>query len=453
LFAGAVVRRVPSSPIAMHTLLFLEPGHFHATLTLGRPHPRVSDEVIVYAAEGAERRDFLALVERFNRRAEGPTSWRPRVVSGGDLLARLVSERRGDVVVLAGRNGGKARTIRRLHEAGFHVLADKPWLVEPDDLADIRASLTGWPLVMEIMTGRHDVAARLFKRLVDARDVFGGFRDDGPAIVLESTHCLEKLVDGAPLRRPWWFFDVRVQGSGAVDIPTHVVDQAQWLLEGDGVAPGAAPRLVSARAWPTPVPLDAFRRITGEPDFPGALRPLVAGDELSYLCNAELAYAIGPVAARATVSWRVSSPDGGGDTHATAARGTRADVLMARGASTGHRRRLRVQPHADAEHVRRAMIDVVDAVRRELPGVEVAPAGVDGIDVTIPRALDAGHESHFALVLDDFLTIIDGGRWPAALAERTLAKYALLAQAAAATRANAGRGGAPRRPHETEKER
>src|SRR5580765_8778752 len=249
---------------SMHTLLFLDPGHFHAALALRAANPRVADEIVVYAPDGPDLRDFLALIERFNRRPEAPTRWRPTVVSDGDPLARLIDERRGDVVVLAGKNGGKARTIRRLHESGFHVLADKPWLVEPADLEHVRASLAGWPLAAEIMTGRHDLRAQLVKRLVGAPAFFGDFRRDGAAIEQESEHCLEKLVDGAPLRRPWWFFDVRVQGSGPVDIPTHVVDQAQWLTDGD-----ALPLvLLSARAWPTPVPAEAFRRITGEPAFP-----------------------------------------------------------------------------------------------------------------------------------------------------------------------------------------
>lgn len=418
----------------MHSLLFLDPGHFHATLTLREPNPLVSDEVFVYASEGSGLSDFLTLIERFNGRAERPTRWRPVVITDADPLSRLIAARRGDVVVLAGRNGGKARTFRRLHEAGFHVLADKPWLIEPDDLDHIRASLAGWPLVMEIMTGRHDVAARLFQRLVDSREVFGDFRDDGPAIELTSVHHLEKLVDGAPLRRPWWFFDVRVQGSGAVDIPTHVVDQTQWLLEGRGNAAAEIPRLVSARAWPTRVPLDAFRRITGEAAFPPELRPLVDGEALSYGCNAELAYRIGAVTARATVSWRLSSPDGGGDTHATVARGTRADVLMERGAHTGHRRKLMVEPHADTELVRQAITETVAAAQRELPGVGVGPVIDRRYEVTIPTALDTGHESHFARVLDEFLRTIDEHRWPAALAERTLAKYTLLAEAAASIR-------------------
>src|SRR5712691_640992 len=264
----------------MHTLLFLAPGHFHAALTLRVPQARAADEVFVYAREGAERRDFLALVERFNRRAPHPTRWRLVVTTSDDPLGQLVDERRGDVVVLAGKNGGKARTIRRLHESGFPVLADKPWLVEPADLEHVRASLEGWPLAAEIMTGRHDVAAGLVKRLVGAPALFGAFRDDGPAIQQESMHHLEKLVDGAPLRRPWWYFDVRVQGSGVVDIPTHLVDQSQWLAE--RAAPGAPAVLIRARAWSTHVPLGSFRRMTGETRVPAELRPIVYGDMLDY---------------------------------------------------------------------------------------------------------------------------------------------------------------------------
>src|SRR5262245_63790314 len=115
----------------MHTLLFLDPGHFHAALTLRVPQARAADEIFVYARDGAELRDFLALVERFNRRSPDPTRWRPVVATSDEPLGRLVDERRGDVVILAGHKGGKARTIRRLHEAGFDVLRDEPWLREP----------------------------------------------------------------------------------------------------------------------------------------------------------------------------------------------------------------------------------------------------------------------------------------------------------------------------------
>src|SRR5512144_1150762 len=105
----------------LHTLAFLDPGHFHAALTLRARHARVAPDVFVYAPDGPERRDFLTLVERFNTRATEPTCWRLNVIDTADAVGRLVGERRADVVVLAGKNGGKARLIARLHQAGFHV--------------------------------------------------------------------------------------------------------------------------------------------------------------------------------------------------------------------------------------------------------------------------------------------------------------------------------------------
>jgi predicted dehydrogenase len=413
----------------MHTALFLDPGHFHAALTLRQPHPRLADEIAVYAHEGQALTDFLTLVDRFNRRRENPTRWRPAVVTGGSPLDRLLAERRGDVVVLAGRTQGKAETIHRLHDAGFHVLADKPWLVHRDDLAHVGASVGDWPLAMEIMTGRRDVAANVLKRLVDTPEVFGVFRREEPAIELESVHQLEKTVDGAPLRRPWWFFDVRVQGSGAVDIPTHLVDQAQWLADGPAGAAAEALQLRAARAWITTVPLGAFCRITGEPAFPPALEPLVEAGALPYLCNTELQFRIGGVTARAAARWDLTPPPGGGDSARRVARGTRADISLEQGERVGHRRRLTVQPREDPHRAARVLTEAVATWQGEWPGLRVEDAGRH-CEVEIPAALDAGHEAHFAQVLDEFLRLIDERRWPAAQVRRTLAKYALLAEAA-----------------------
>jgi len=51
----------------MRTLAFLDPGPFHAALTLGERHPRVRDKIVIYAPQGQELDDFLTLVEAFNR--------------------------------------------------------------------------------------------------------------------------------------------------------------------------------------------------------------------------------------------------------------------------------------------------------------------------------------------------------------------------------------------------
>jgi len=126
---------------------------------------------------------------------------------------------------------------------------------------------------------------------------------------------------------------------------------------------------------------------------------------------------------------------GGGDVSHSIAHGTRADIRLEQSARTGHRRRVFLEPRTDAAGVARALRDTVTAWQAEIPGVEVVPAGPETYEVTVPPPLDGGHETHFARVLDEFLRIVDDHRWPTALAERTLAKYTLLAEAAARTSA------------------
>ena len=97
-------------------------------------------------------------------------------------------------------------------------------------------------------------------------------------------------------------------------------------------------------------------------------------------------------------------------------------------AGTGHRRRLLVVLH---DRDPRALVDLVGSWQPEFPGVTLKASGAERWEIAIPPALDAGHEAHFALVLDAFLRAVDERRWPVGLAERTLAKYTLLAEAAA----------------------
>lgn len=411
----------------MHTLVFLDPGHFHAALTLRERHPAVEDTIAVYAQEGAEVREFLALIEAFNRRAERPTAWRPVVRTGDRPLDRVLADRPGDVVVLAGRNDCKAQCMRQLHEAGFHVLADKPWMTSADALPDVRQALGGGPLVAEIMTGRHEITSILAERLVREPDVFGDFLAGHElSIQLVSVHHLEKTVNGVPLRRPAWYFDVRVQGNGLADIPTHLVDQAQRLVGAGDLT------LLHANLWPTRVPRALFGRVTGADDFPDELRPSVAGDALQYFSNADLRFRTRGVDVGITTRWDLTVPPGGGDMHTATINGTRSIVRIEQGPETEFRRRLFVEPHADRARVGAALERAIGAWTPEYPGVTVVPEP-RGFELEIPPRLRTGHESHFPLVLDEFLGAIDGRPWPPERSAATLAKYELLSRALASS--------------------
>ena len=194
-------------------------------------------------------------------------------------------------------------------------------------------------------------------------------------------------------------------------------------------------------AGQTRVPLDVFARVSGAPAVPPALAHAVEGGTLRVFSNAELVYRLAGVTARAVARWDVS----------TTARRRRQ---LARGPARPRRHHL---PGADPR--RRASGGACSWKRAETPppprgrwprrsrprgpsspASRRARAVTASTEVTVDAGPDGGHEAHFALLLAELLEWIDAGHRPAALAARTLAKYELLAAAAAATAADAAAG-------------
>jgi predicted dehydrogenase len=290
--------------------------------------------------------------------------------------------------------------------------------------------LSDSPRVMEMMTGRHAPASAVAERLVSEPEVFGDFDTAGaePPIRLASVHHLEKAVNGAPLRRPPWFFDVRVQGDGLADIPTHLVDQAQRLLRARPDPTGDIAELRTARRWSTTVPRALFTRVTGVTDFPAELCADVEGDVLAYAGNAELAFRLRGVDVQLTTRWDLTEPPGGGDAHDTVIDGTVSRIRIEQSPRTGFHRRLVVEPRRNPSAVGVALGRALAAWQTEYPGI-AAVAGPEGFEIAIPAGPGTGHESQFPLVLDEFLRTLDGVRGPDERASRAVAKYELLAQA------------------------
>ena len=416
---------------AQHTLLILNPGHFHAGLTLRSSDPRLADDVYVYAEQGPDVDNFIRMVESFNNRPTNPTRWKLHVYRGPDYADRLQSERRGDIVVISGKNNTKMTSIQQFHDSGFNVLGDKPWLIDEAGLGRLRQVAGTNPLAMDIMTERYQIASRLQRALAKNPELFGEYRRDGgdPAVELKSIHHLYKIVNGRPLIRPQWFFDTNIQGEGMMDVTTHLVDLAQWMT-GDG-APFEYQRdvkLEAARQWPTAVPLGIYSKITGLDDFPATVRAHVESGVLQYLCNAGFEYELRGIPVQIKSLWNLAIPEGGGDSHYAVLRGTRAQLTVDQGPDTGFKTRLTLDPGQDSRGYANALARAVDALQGEFPGVGYeADGGVYRIQ--IPDALRTGHETHFAEVLEQFLAYIEHGTWPRQLGPDIVAKYTLLVRA------------------------
>ncbi|HTS55837.1 MAG TPA: putative oxidoreductase C-terminal domain-containing protein [Burkholderiales bacterium] len=419
-----------------HTLLVLNPGHFHAALTLRQSHPRLSDDVYVYAEDGPDVDKFLGMVRTFNERVRDPTHWALHVYRGADYLDRLRSERAGDVVIIAGKNAARMASIRVLHTDGFLVLGDKPWLIAADQIPMLQEITAAAPLAMDIMTERHEIATRVQHALVARPEVFGRLRTDGnaPAIDIRSVHHLYKVVNQRPLVRPHWYFDVAVQGEGISDVTTHLVDLTQWIVgAGKPFDYERDVELLSAHQWTTAVPRDMFARITGLQDFPEALHADVIDGALPYPCNARLSYRLRGVPIRLESLWHLAIPEGGGDTHYAIVRGTKADLVVDQGPGTDFRTDLTVHPVSGDTNYARALERAVTSLQDAFPGLGIEPSG-SALRVAIPSALRTTHEEHFAAVLDQFLAYVDRGTWPDTLGPDLVTKYTLLARAAELSR-------------------
>ncbi|MEJ2170988.1 MAG: putative oxidoreductase C-terminal domain-containing protein [Desulfobacterales bacterium] len=252
----------------MHNLLIFNPGHFHAALVLRERHPSLADDIYVYSEPGPDLDRFLEIVESFNNRPVNPTHWRINVYRGKDGLEKLIQEKKGDIVVLAGRNNTKMQNIDTFNRAGLAILADKPWVTTEEALPFLRTTMAAdRPLAADIMTERYEIATLLQKKFLAEEKVFGKIRiekDTSPSVFKECVHHLYKIVNEKPLVRPVWYFDIDIQGEGIVDTTIHLVDMTQWMLfPGTPIDYEKDMELIEARRWPTQVPRDKFAKITG----------------------------------------------------------------------------------------------------------------------------------------------------------------------------------------------
>ncbi len=426
------------------TLLTLDPGHFHAALFQRERLPGMAEEAFVYAPLGPDVIAHLNRVAGFNARRDHPTHWRLCVYTGPDFQERMLTERRGQVVVMSGRNRGKIDRIRDCVRAGFHVLADKPWILEEEDLPELESALeaaeTGGVVAYDAMTQRFEITAILQRALVNDPEVFGSTLTGSaaePAVTIESLHYLIKEVAGAANLRPPWFFDIAEQGEGLTDVGTHLVDLVQWVLfPVGGVDYRSEIQVLRGTRWPTSLTPAEFRRVTGEPEFPEALRSALRDGALDYFCNNTVDYTLRGIHVHLASTWDLAAPPGRKESELAIFRGSRARVEVRQDPEDQYRREVYLVPKTDADRVpvRAAVTKRLAALARDFPGLAVEDQP-ERLRVVIPERLRVGHEEHFARVVQRFLEYArDPRTLPAWEKPNMLAKYYVTTRGVALAR-------------------
>ena len=419
----SVVVTLQTPPVKLVTL---DPGHFHAALVQKRMYPSVDSTVHVYAPAGDDVQQHLQRIERYNTAAE-PTAWREKVYTGPDYLERMLADGAGNVVVLSGNNGRKTEYIRAAVNNGYHVLADKPMVINPEEYALLEQTLREAEaedlLVYDIMTERFEITTMLQRAFSQLPEGFGELLEGTvaePAISKESVHHFSKLVSGQPLVRPAWFFDVQQQGEGIVDVATHLVDLVLWETFPDEPIDTAEVEVVGARRWATELSREQFAHVTGGDEFPDYLGPAVREGNLAVYANGEIDFTVRGVHGKVSVVWNYEAPPGTADTHYSIMRGSRADLVIRQDAEQDYQPTLYVEPKE--ELTEEAMTEIVVGLHDRFPGLYFTPVA-KGYKIIIPPELRTGHEDHFGQVTEQYLRYLRQGGTPEWERVNMLTKY------------------------------
>jgi predicted dehydrogenase len=400
-------------------LMTVDPGHFHAALVQKIMYPQVSPEVYVYAPEGADQMQHLERIISYNNRAADPTSWNEIVYTGFDFFEKMLEDKPGNVVVLSGNNKKKAEYISKSINAGLNVLADKPMIISPEDFPRLedafRVAKEKGVLLYDIMTERYEVTTILQKLLSQKEEIFGkltaGTKEE-PAVSKVSVHHFSKIVSGAQLQRPAWFFDVEQQGEGIVDVTTHLVDLVQWECFPEQILNPSDVNMVAAKRWPTLISKEEFKGATGLDEFPDFLQKDVKDGKLNVFSNGEMIYQLKGTWAKVSVTWNYMAPSGAGDTHYSVMHGTKCDLVIKQGAEEKY------LPTLYIENVKSMKLnDFTTALKQAIStlpfdSLQIESVGKNALKINIPKKYRVSHEEHFGQVTAKFLEYMKDGKLP-----------------------------------------
>ncbi len=426
-------------------LMTLDPGHFHAALVQKTMKEQIHPEVYIYAPEGPDVIDHLQQIEKYNSRADNPTNWDSHLYTGNDFFEKMLEEKPGNVMVVAGNNREKTEYIRKTVEHGIHVLADKPMAIDTDDfemLVDaFKVAEEKHLLLYDIMTERFEITTILQKMFSRIPEVFGDLEKgtpDNPAITKESVHHFFKYVSGEKIKRPPWFFDCAQQGEGLVDVTTHLVDLVQWECFPDEIIDYTKDiKITKASRWPTGVFPEQFMEVTRLDDIPDYLQQSMSEEGLLQVyANGSIQYEINGVVAEVSVEWKYKAPEGGGDTHYSVMRGTRSNLIIRQGQEEEYTPVLYIEPvnGVDPATFEKNLNQALETIHETYPGVTFEKTEKCW-KVMIPEKYKVGHEAHFGQVMDNFLHYLVEGELPDWEVPNMITKYYITTKALAMARA------------------
>jgi predicted dehydrogenase len=412
-------------------LVTLDPGHFHAALVQKSMYDDIDSVVHIYAPEGPDVKAHLDKINAYNSREKDPTHWVEKVYTGPDFLEKMISDKAGNTVVLAGNNREKTQYIMKSLQAGFNVLGDKPMVIDNRDFGLLKQAFdtaaSHHLLLYDIMTERYEIMSILQREIAQVPGIFGTQEKGSaanPGVVGESVHRFYKYVSGKALTRPAWFFDVAQQGESMVDVMTHVVDLVQWTSFPDQILDYTKDITVNnARHWTTDLTLSQFRTITQLDSFPDYLKKGAVHDTIAKIyANGEIDYQLRGVYVKTIATWTYKAPEGAEDTYYSLMRGSKASLVIRQDAEQQYHPALYIEPITKDPSYEQTLTEQIKPLQAKYPGIALKKSA-KGWEVVIPDTYKEGHEAHFARVTQKFLEYLKNKNMPSWEVPDMIAKY------------------------------
>ena len=348
----------------------------------------------------------------------------------------MAKEKAGNLAILAGNNKKRIQYIQKAVSAGFNVLADKPLCINKSDFELLKTVISTAEdkgvLVYDIMTERSEITNILQKELCNNTELFGELikgTAENPAIVKESVHHFFKMINGLPIKRPDWYFDIKQTGEGIVDVTSHLIDLAHWGCFPEQIIDYLKDiELLDADHWPTEIDKLQFKKVTHKDNFPLFLQPYVKNDILNIYANGYIIYTVNGYHIKVKIEWNYEADQGRGDRHYSLIRGTKANIVIRQGDTGMSELYVEAPEGQSAEKLKNPLRKVITSLQASYPGLDFESES-DAWHIIIPAKYRTSHEAHFADVAKRYLQYLIDGKLPHWEIPNILSKYFITTSA------------------------
>ncbi len=405
-------------------IIQLDPTHSHAAAAQSEQLPHIDSNIYLYSSNQSAVSAYLQQINSFNTRKENPTKWNEIAYYGEDFLAKMVAEKKGDIVVLAGNNRVKIDYIEQSINAGMNVFSDKPMVINTDGFKRLEkiypvAQQKG-VVLFDMMTERYSQINSVQKALMQDTLLFGRLQmgsANNPAIQESSVHHFYRGGKGS---RPAWYFDVLQQGEGIADVTTHLIDLTFWkAFPNQTIDYRVDVKIINAKRSPVRISNSEFKAATSLPGIPASLNGYLKDSTLEVYANGSITYVLKGVYTNVEVEWRAATPLNGNDLRNAYTRGTKSTLFIAQ--QYGQKQPKLCIKNGNllsTKEFNRLLIESLARLQAEFPGISSSTDN-QTVEIILPSEIKKSYDPTFKT----FITHIRNKDLPKWEVPNTVAKY------------------------------